>query len=584
MAELFISYSKHNRPQAVDLVDELRAEGFSVWIDQGGIEGAQNWSAEIVEGINACSTFVLLISQESVASRNVAREVHLAFEKRKNILPVVLENVPLPPNIEYSLAGLQRIYYHDRPAILHALQRLRTGVAATEQRPTHNGLDSEDSSIRVAVLPFDDLSPQHDNQWFADGMMDELIGTLGRIDTVKVSSRSDVLHYRDHRKKSREIANELGVRHLIEGAVRKAGERIRVNVTLVDTKNIEQLWGNQFDGTFDDVFAFQESVATHVTEALKLQLTPQEKEQIETRPTQNVEAYELFLKGRHEQYYVTRESYERALTLYEHAAALDPTFARAYVGVAAACCVYYREYSKDPRWLARAEASLAKLEAIAGETSRSLYIRGMIEWLKGDDRVAIATLTRSAELDPKNFNAFNVLGAIHLESGEYPAAVDAFQRAVDLEENTMSWFNLLAALGASDESERRIQVAQKLLPVFDRYLIREPHDLNAVVTKGWVLHWAGRNAEATEIADRLFDRDDLSGQALYHLGTLYEDLGKPELYLTLLRKAVQRGYREIEGMRNRSFDTEDPAFVREFKTILKELEEIIEREKNLSAG
>ncbi|HET6401826.1 MAG TPA: TIR domain-containing protein [Candidatus Kapabacteria bacterium] len=579
MAEIFISYSKQDRPKALDLAAELRAKGFSVWIDQGGIEGAQNWSARIVEGITDCSTMVLLVSPQAVASRNVAREVHLAYEKSKHILPVVIERVKLPANFEYSLAGIQHVYYNDRPAIFQALELLRSGVPATEELP--DPYEPADDSIRVAVLPFDDLSPDHDNQWFADGMMDELISTLGSLDRVKVPSRSDVMHYRNHRRKSREVSNELGVRYLIEGAVRKAGERIRINATLIDTRHNEQLWGNQFNGSFEDVFTFQETVSKSITQALSLQLAPKEIVKIEARPTENAEAYELYLKGRHEQYYCTKESYERALKFHEQAAALDPTFARAHVSVAAVCCVYYREYSKDPKWLARAEASLAKLESIAGETSRSLYIRGMIEWLKEDDPAAIATLTRSTELDPKSFNAFNVLGTIYMESGEYPAAVEAFQRTVDLEANSLSFHNLLAALGATEENERRIQVAQKALPVFERYLLREPDDLNAMVTKGFVLHWAGRNVEAAEIADRLFDRDDLSGQALYHLGNLYDYLGKPELYILLLRKAIKHGYREIEGMRNAKFDDKYPALESEFKEILKEFEELIEREKNL---
>jgi len=410
-------------------------------------------------------------------------------------------------------------------------------------------------------------------------MMDELISTLGSLDRVKVPSRSDVLHYRDHRKKSREVANEMGVRYLIEGGVRKAGEKIRINASLTDTLHGEQLWTNKFDGTFEDVFEFQESVSKHITEALKLQLTPQEASRIEARTTQNAEAYGLYLKGRHEQYYVTKESYERALAYHEQAAALDPRFEQAHIGIASVCCVYYREYSKDPAWLKRAEASVTNAEANAGETSRTLYIRGMIEWLKGNDEAAIAILTRSAELNPKNHNTFNVLGTVHIESGDYARAAEAFQNVIELEPNTLSYFNLLAALSASDESERLLLTAQTALPVFERYLQREPGDINALVEQGTVLHWAGRDTEAGLMADRLFDRDDLSGQTLYQLGTLYEQLGKPKLYLTLIRKAIEHGYREIEGMRNATFETEESKlFEPEFKVILKELEAIIERE------
>lgn len=323
MAELFISYAKSDRTHALDLASELREHGFSVWIDQASIGGAKNWATEIVEAIDACSTFVCLLSPHSLASHNVAKELHLASEKQKHILPVLIERVTLPSNFEYSLAGVQRVYYQDRPAIFQALELLR-GIVATEELSATPISIPEDDSIRIAVLPFDDLSPLHDNQWFADGMMDELISTLGSLERVKVPPRSDVLHYRNHKKKSREIAREVGVRYLIEGGVRKAKEKIRINASLVDTVKSEQLWASKFDGTFEDIFEFQESVAKQITEALELKLTPKEKKIVEDRGTQNAEAYELYLKGGHAQDYHTKESYLQALDCYEKAVALDP--------------------------------------------------------------------------------------------------------------------------------------------------------------------------------------------------------------------------------------------------------------------
>ncbi|HZK75860.1 MAG TPA: toll/interleukin-1 receptor domain-containing protein, partial [Candidatus Kapabacteria bacterium] len=124
MPEVFISYAKSDRPHALDLAGELRAHGFSVWIDQGSIGGAKNWTTEIVEAIDACTTFVCLLSPHSLASHNVAKELQLASEKRKHILPVLIERVTLPSNFEYSLVGLQRVYFQDRPAIFKALELL----------------------------------------------------------------------------------------------------------------------------------------------------------------------------------------------------------------------------------------------------------------------------------------------------------------------------------------------------------------------------------------------------------------------------------------------------------------------------
>ena len=578
MADVFISYSKSDRSYALDLAEELRARGISVWIDQTSIRGAKNWASEIVTAINDCSTMLCLLSPNSIASENVAREVHLASEKRKHILPVLLEKVALPPKLEYPLAGLQRVYYHDSPAIFQALESLR-GTLAIEVLPEIAPI--ADNSIRVAVLPFDDLSPEHDNQWFADGMMDELISTLGAIEHVKIPSRSDVLPYRDHKKKSRDIAREIGVRYLIEGGVRKAKDKIRINASLIDTLKSEQLWTNKFDGTFDDVFDFQESVSKQITDALRLKLTSEEKQRMEDRGTTNTEAYELYLKGRHEQYYLTKESYLRALDLYEHATKRDPNYAKAYIGVASVSCVFYREYSKKHEWLERAEKNVEQAEKINGETSKSLWIRGMIAWQKGEDTEAIAILDRAAKLDPTDHNVLNVIGAIQLENNNYAAAADAFHRVTELLDNAVAYFNLLNALSRGTNNKKQLkEEALRALPIFDRYLLREPTDFNMIVNRAYILLWAERKEEALEAASSLVERNDLSGQTLNNLACLFENLGKPDVYLLLFRKAILLGYRDLNQAKGQGVQFNDIAMIHAHEELISMLTGLVEAERN----
>ncbi len=579
MAELFISYAKPNREQALTLADELRVKGFSVWIDQGGIGGAKNWTAEIVEAINACSTLVLLLSPESIASRNVAKEVQLASEKGRNILPVVIEKVTLPSHFEYPLVGIQRVYFHDRPAILHALELLKGVPDTGRDAPPARLYDADDSSIRVAVLPFDDLSPKHDNQWFADGMMDELISTLGHLENMKVPSRSDVLHYRERHAKTRVIAGELGVRYIIEGAVRKAGKKIRINASLIDARQTEQLWANQFDGSFEDVFAFQESVSKSIADALSLKLAPKEIEQMETRPTENAEAYELYLKGRHEQYYFTKESYLRALELYEQAAKLDPTYERAYIGAASACCVYFKEYSRNRKWLTKAEGFVKKVEEIYGETSRSLSMRGMIDWLEGNIPSAIRCLTVSSKMDPKNLTSFSILGTIYLNQLDYLSAIESFQCVVEITENAKDYFNLVVALKAADEVEKLKRVSEQAITALDRYLLREPLDDNARVSRALILIWNGHDSEAEIAANALLQNAGLNGNTLYNLGIVFDHLGKPDIRINLFRLSIERGYREIELAKTQNLHTKVPEHELEFAALVSELERIVAEEK-----
>ncbi len=575
MADVFISYSNSDRTYALDLAEALRAQGFSIWIDQTGIGGAKNWTSEIVEAIDACSTMVCLISKHSITSHNVAKELHLASEKGKHILPVVIEKVKLPANFEYPLAGLQRVYYNDRAAILDALVALHAVAVTAAALPAL----PKDDAIRIAVLPFDDLSPEHDNQWFADGMMDELISTLGSLEGVKVPPRSDVLHYRDHRKKAREIASETGVRYLIEGGVRKAKHKIRINASLTDTLLGEQIWADKYDGTFDDIFEFQESVSRQITNALKLTLTSEETQKVEDHETENAEAYELYLRGKHEQYYMTKESYVRALEYYEQAVKLDPKFARAQISIATLSCAYYREYSRNPKWLVRAEQSRVRAKEVTGNTSRTVMIEGMIAWLKGDRQNAIELFEQSCQMDPKNYNALNLLGAVNMEMHNYEGAVRAFERVVALVENTQSYFNLLNAIAQTNSREYLSQYALQAIPIFDRHIAMEPTDVRAVIERAFVLRWAGNREEAFRVADRLRERDNLDPQVLYELACLYSNLGAQTTIVSILRRAIDGGYRNTVEVQNLSLELSLESEVRnEIETLLRDLENLIKTE------
>jgi TolB-like protein len=580
MAELFISYSSKDRSHALALVEDLRAQGYSVWIDKGGISGAANWSTEIVQAINACSTMLFLVSPNSVRSDSVAREVHLASEKKKHILPIVLEKTPLPEGLEYPLAGIQHVYYTDKDAIINSLARLYR--LKGEPAPTPFIAPSSqkmDGAIHIAVLPFDDLSPLHDNQWFADGMMDELIGTLRYIEGVKVPGRWDVLHYRDHRVRARDIARELGVRFLIEGAVRKAGDKIRISSSLIDAEG-EQLWAGKFDGSFDNVFDFQESVSKQIAEALRLNLTTKEEAKLEEQPTQNAEAYELYLRGREQQYLLTKEGYEKALELYEQAIKLDPEFVDAYILAASVCNVYYREYSRDPQWLKKAESNLSDARSISGETAKTLLVAGQIECWKGHYSEAIRLLTIAAELDPKYAPTFTTLGQIYAITGDNATASTFFQRHVDLEESTTGYFNLLSTLSQVDNLTNLRTIAERAIPIFERYLARKSGDLSTNVHFAFVLFWAGKIQEAHEYAERLQNTEDLGGHALYNLGCLYDELGEPSRYINLLRRAIHKGYREIEQTRNYKFTTKDSECEIELRTLIATLEGIIAEQGN----
>jgi TolB-like protein len=549
MAEIFVSYSSYDRAKAEQLVTQLETAGHSVWIDQHGIGGALNWSAEIVDAISECTTVAFLISAHSVSSENVAREIHLASEKKKNILPIIIEETQLPRIFEYPLAGLQRVRYERIEDILHAVDLLKQGHSILEQMQAPASRTSDDGYVHLAVLPFDDLSPQHDNEWFADGMMDELIGTLGALEKMRVPSRTDVLYYRTHKPKVKEIAKDLGVRYLVEGSVRKAGERIRITATLIDTHANHQIWTNRFDGNFDDIFEFQDNVSREITAALKLKLTPAEVKKITADPTQNVEAYELYLRGLEYMRRHTRDGYENGLRLMDEAIKLDENFSDAFLAKSYAFTTYYREFSRDQNLLESAFKSVTIAEQLSGETARILWMRGDILLQQGDTDGAETLLNKAISIDKNFVQSYNVLGILNLDKQNYQKAVDYFESAVSIEPSFSTYYNLLIALSSIPKDNRLVTIANYALPVMERYIRRSPDDLYAQVRYAYSLFWAGKTEESKILAEKISSLQSTDANILYNLGSLFEDLGVIETHFELISKAIQYGFQQFDVLK-----------------------------------
>src|ERR1043165_6100491 len=212
MADIFISYSRKDAAAADQLAEQLRNEGMDVWIDRKGIIGAEQWATEIVEGIKGCSTFAILLSQYSIESENVLKELSLASEKQKRILPIDIEEVVIPSSFEYPLAGLQRVALSDFQAIVDAHKHGVLKKIKKDERKT------------VMILPFEDLSPTADNEWFANGIAAELISTLSKIKSLRVIDQQTTKEFRAYKGHLATYAKEMTIRYFIQGSVRKFGD------------------------------------------------------------------------------------------------------------------------------------------------------------------------------------------------------------------------------------------------------------------------------------------------------------------------------------------------------------------------
>ncbi len=547
MSDIFISYSSKDRAQAEQLTELLASAGLSVWIDKQGIGAATSWSKEIVDAIDECKALVVLLSPSSIASKNVAKEIAIAAERNKKILPLDLEPVTLPNEIAYHLAGLQRTEMTNIDAIIRALGKL--GLEAT-QAPTLKLVKETDGRKSLMILPFEDLSPTGDNGWFTDGIASELVSSLSHIKALKLIDWNTSRMLRERKVKTIEIANEFGVRFFIEGQVRKFGDQVKISVTLLDIETADHLWQDSFKGTMEDIFAIQETVARNVVNGLNIILSKDEEKRIDNKPTENVEAYELWLKGKeyHDRY--TKKDFEHALSLFEESARLDPQYSQAFSGIAVVSQAIYRLYLREPQWLERAESATENIKRIDGESKEYLWSKTANTLLRGDAKRALEYAKQVVQLDPTFYLGYDVLGYAYKALGMKKEMAEAWEEEVRLKDNqTTSTFNFLVALSELDDTTRLQTTAEKAIPLFERHIRLNPDDYWTQVHFAIILSFAGRNESALELADRLSAIPSIDDSTIYNLACVYIRCGALENGLETLKRAVRNGIKNIETFR-----------------------------------
>jgi adenylate cyclase len=580
MADIFISYSSRDREKAEQLTELLSSAGLSVWIDQSALEVSTSWSAEIVDAISSCTAFIVLLSPNSIESHNVIKEVSLASEKRKKILPLDLEPIRLPRELEYQLAGIHRTSMTNIDSIIRALGKL--GLEAT-QSPTIKLVKETDSRKSLMILPFEDLSPTADNGWFADGIVSELINALSNVKAIRTMDAATTKEYKSYKGHLTIYAKEMGIRYFVQGDVRKFGDQIKISSRLLDIETGDHLWQDSLKGTMDDIFDIQEKVAEKVVEGLKVHLAPEEKKELTKRGTENAEAYELLLKGQEYFARYTKSDIERALALYEESVRLDPNFAHAHANIASTSLVVYRSYSRIPSLLDRAEHAAEQVLELEGETAQYAWVKSNISRNRGDFESALRYAKRSIELDPNFAAGYDALGFAYKSLGDMAGAVSARKEQARLRENDKgAHFNMVTTLyelpNTPENREELRESAERAIPIYERHVRLNPDDYNARVEFAIILQMASRHEESLQEADKLTQVGSLDGVTYYNLACLYLQESDTVKGLSMLRRSIGKGFQAIESFRHDT-DLDQLRGTPEFEELVKELEEKIENEK-----
>ncbi|HET6400665.1 MAG TPA: TIR domain-containing protein [Candidatus Kapabacteria bacterium] len=547
MSDIFISYSSQDRAQAYQLIELLGSAGLSVWIDRSGIEAAASWSESIVDAIDACKAFIVMLSPASIVSPNVVKEVSLASEKRKKILPLDLEPVELSKSIQYALAGIQRSSMTNIDAIIRALGKL--GLEAT-QAPSIKLVHETDERKSLMILPFEDLSPTADNAWFADGIAAELINALSPLKALRVSDHQATKDYKRYQGSLPNYAKEMNIRYFIEGQVRKFGDQIKITSSLLDIETGDHLWQDSMKGTMNDVFDIQEQVAEKVVEGLKVHLAQDEKKKLAKRGTENAEAYELYLKAYEYSSRSTREGHRLSIQQLTLAIELDPNYANALHLKAHSLAALYRSYDRDPNLLNEAEQLADRAFVVKPDLCSAYDTRSFVYLLQGRLSEAEAAANEYVRRAPQDSNSHFCLGFFYAGVNQPALALAPYEKSIELKQDDLTaYFNLVINSDKAHDTARVEKWSRLALPHFERRLRLVPDDENARVHYANLLRYAGYMERAVEALAPLLEKETLDGFSLYNIACLYASMNDTAHALEMLRRSVAAGFAGIEIFR-----------------------------------
>jgi TolB-like protein/Tfp pilus assembly protein PilF len=553
--EVFISYASQDAPVAKILVEALERHGIPCWIAPRDVVPGSLYADEIVGAINAAKIVVLVLSEHSVASPHVGKEIERASSKRRRIIALHTDSVPLTRAFEYFLSESQWIEVgrgeiepataqlveavrrqldpcavdesHARAAVQTsgttgtrwqaagaiavlslalgylAFDKLwmakRTGeIPLSAVAPATLPAESMIPENSVAVLPFVDMSEKKDQEFFSDGLSEELIDLLTNIPGLQVPARTSSFYFKGKSEDVPTIARRLLVSHILEGSVRRSGKRLRVTAQLIRADNGYHLWSATYDREFKDIFAVQDEIAGAVVKALKVSLL--EPQEPRLAPTRSGEAYTLYVKARALGLRGNAADAKTAAEYLQKALEIDPNYAPAWARLAQTRTFQF-ELQTIPLNLARDQARQAARRALEldpnlGAAHLSMArVHYFFEW---DWAAADAEIQRARQLDPGDADALRWAGIIARTLGRVDEAVDLFHKAIDRDPLDGANYAMLGdanlGIGRNSDAEFAYRKALELSP---------PRGFGAVAALGETLVIIGQ----PEAAIAQFDRD-----------------------------------------------------------------------------
>src|ERR1700677_4551253 len=393
----------------------------------------------------------------------------------------------------------------------------------------------------VAVLYFENQSGAKEDEYFRDGITEDIVTELLKIKQLEIFPRSEMLAFRDKPVTALQAGQQLGAAYVLEGSIRRSGTRVRITAQLVEASTRHSVWAERFDRQLEDVFAIQEEIARSIAQALRITLTPQEEKTIARKPTENPQAYDFYLRGRN---YTRRENYDYGLQMFEQAIELDPNFALAHGGIAHLCGLIYEVREQSQKWIERGLAACDRATALAPDLPEILVARSRISYAQKKYEESARFAQRAIERKSDCDGAWNILGRAYFASGKFEEAAALTERALEAngdDYNTyIPYHQAQERLGHKKEGEA---VRKRMTVILRQQLELVPEDVRARILLATQLANSSQDAEEsirhlqTAIALRPGDAN-----TLYNAACTYGVLKKKAEALDTLKKAVAAGY------------------------------------------
>ena len=669
-AEVFISYAAKDRERVAKLVEGLQQAGVSVWIDMDGIEVAAMWSREIVSAIRECKVLLLSISTHSTESENVVKELALASERKKPIIPIYLEPAVIPETMEYQLAGIQRVEFFEGredlalQAIIRALSKLGVTVAdeasaaaagasniaahgagqstdkteakgeasvwlkvatavvglavlgmagtfffgsstttapmpiAVDPAQTNTTAQATLDTNRVVVLPFKVIGGAQDSADLGYGLVSTLTSKLQPLQSLVVIANESARKFKDSDQSPNEICQALQVGTIVTGEIQTSGDKVQVNIRVIDANTEALGWGNTFTKTKNEFLDLQNEIATNLASELKGGLDASEAQQLGQKATENAEAQAEYQAGRREWNKRNKEGFENAIAHFEKAIDLDPNYADPFSGLAdtyGLLPAYNFAEPKEamPKAKTYAEEAIKLNPKLASAYTSIAWVQHMYEY---DWAGAEANYRKGIQLNPNYATGHQWFGILLYSTGKAELAFDILSKATELDPSSKiikcelaycSWM-----LNKTDLAIEAINEASTIDPLFRftlefKYIRLNDGDLETALTVVeqarkeypdqpsflgilFELNWRANNREK---ALRYFiELLDLHQDAVQNteIAALYFKMDEPENAYRWLQKAIDNRESNVTLIANnplyRKFQSQ-PRFRELFKKI-----------------